>query len=45
MGFIQMQNYKVQTSTVRPQSNGNVERFNRTLQSMLTMFCDNDQRN
>ena len=28
-----------------PQSNGSVERFNRTLASILTMYCDKNQRN
>ncbi len=30
---------------MRPQANGVVERFNRTLTGMLTMYCENDQRN
>ena len=30
---------KIQTNSMRPQANGNVERFNRTLQNMLTMYC------
>ena len=35
---------KVNTSSMRPQANGTVERFNRTLQIMLTNFCENDQK-
>ena len=35
---------KTQTPVMRPQSNGNVERFNRTLQTMLTAYCEQDQR-
>ncbi|MCG7866651.1 MAG: DDE-type integrase/transposase/recombinase [Candidatus Thiodiazotropha taylori] len=35
---------KVRTSSMRPQANGSVERFNRTLQTMLTVFCENEQR-
>ena len=35
---------KVRTSSMRPQANGTVERFNRTLQNMLTSFCEKDQR-
>ncbi len=40
-----LQIHKVSTSVMRPQANGVVERFNRTLTSMLTMYCENDQRN
>ena len=36
---------KIRTSSMRPQANGSVERFNRTLQAMLTMYCENDQKN
>lgn len=35
---------KTQTTAMRPQANGNVERFNRTLQTMLTSFCESDQK-
>lgn len=28
---------------MRPQSNGNVERFNRTLAAMLTVYCEKEQ--
>ena len=28
---------------MRPQSNGNVERFNRTLAAMLTVYCEKGQ--
>jgi hypothetical protein len=35
---------KVRTSTNHPQANGGVERFNRTLAQMLTMYCQNKQR-
>ena len=35
---------KTQTPVMRPQSNGNIERFNRTLQIMSTAFCEQDQR-
>ena len=34
---------KVTTSIARPQANGSVERFNRTLASMLTMYCSKNQ--
>ena len=30
---------------MRPQSNGNIERYHRTLASMLTMYCESDQKN
>ncbi len=36
---------KVATSVMRPQANGVVERFNRTLASMLTMYCESEQHN
>ena len=36
---------KTRTSSMRPQANGSVERFNRTLQAMLTMYCEDDQKN
>ncbi len=39
-----LQIHKTRTSGMRPQSNGGVERFNRTLEVMLTMYCENDQR-
>ena len=32
------------STSYRPQSNGNVERFHRTLATMLTMFCSKEQR-
>lgn len=35
---------KTRTTSMRPQANGNVERFNRTLTNMLTMYCKDDQR-
>jgi hypothetical protein len=35
---------KVTTSSLRPQSNGCPERFNRTLQSMLAIYCEDDQQ-
>ena len=34
---------KTRTTSMRPQSNGNVERFHRTLAAMLTMYCESDQ--
>jgi hypothetical protein len=34
---------KTRTTSMRPQANGCVEKFNRTLQSMLTMYCQHDQ--
>ncbi|CAG2204371.1 unnamed protein product [Mytilus edulis] len=36
---------KTRSNGQHPQSNGSVERFNRTLLSMLTFYCQNDQRN
>jgi hypothetical protein len=36
---------KARSSPGHPQANGVVERFNRTLTSMLTMYCENDQHN
>lgn len=36
---------KTRTTSMRPQSNGTVERFNRTLISMLTMYCNENQDN
>ncbi|CAC5383301.1 unnamed protein product [Mytilus coruscus] len=36
---------KTISTSQHPQSNGSVERFNRTLLSMLTFYCQNDQRN
>ena len=35
---------KVKTSVMRPQANGVTERFNRTLSTMLTMYCIHDQK-
>ena len=35
---------KINTSSMRPQANGIVERFNRTLQAMLTSFCEKEQK-
>ena len=35
---------KTRTTSFRPQSNGCVERFNRTLTKMLSMYCAKDQR-
>ena len=35
---------KTQTPVMKPRSNGNIERFNRTLQTMLTADCEQDQR-
>ena len=35
---------KTRTTSQRPQANGNVERFNRTLTCMLTSYCENDQK-
>ncbi|MCG8033357.1 MAG: DDE-type integrase/transposase/recombinase, partial [Candidatus Thiodiazotropha taylori] len=40
--FLQIE--KVKTSVMRPQANGVTERLNRTLASMLTMFCVKDQK-
>ena len=34
---------KTRTTSMRPQSNGNVERFHRTLAAMLTMYCEKNQ--
>jgi transposase InsO family protein len=34
---------KARTTSFRPQSNDGVERFNRTLTSMLTMYCEKNQ--
>ncbi|CAC5422630.1 unnamed protein product [Mytilus coruscus] len=36
---------KTRSTSQHPQSNGSVKRFNRTLLSMLTFYCQNDQRN
>lgn len=36
---------KTRTTSMRPQANGTVERFNRTLAAMLTMYCNNNQDN
>ncbi|XP_053407921.1 uncharacterized protein LOC128559642 [Mercenaria mercenaria] len=35
---------KDQTSSMRPMANGTAERFMRTLQKMLTMYCEDNQR-
>ena len=35
---------KDRTSRIRPQANGTVERLNRTLQNMLTSFCEKEQK-
>lgn len=35
---------KTRTSSMRPQTNGSVERFNRTLATMLTMYCEHNQK-
>lgn len=35
---------KTKTTVLRPESNGNRERFHRTLTSMLPMYCEKDQR-
>ncbi|CAC5365027.1 unnamed protein product [Mytilus coruscus] len=35
---------KTRSTSQHPQFNGNVERFNRTLLTMLTFYCQNDQR-
>ncbi|XP_061189572.1 uncharacterized protein K02A2.6-like [Saccostrea echinata] len=35
---------KTRTSSMRPQANGSVERFNRTLATMLTMYCEHNQK-
>ena len=35
---------KVRTSGLRPSCNGNVERINRTLGAMLTIFCEKKQK-
>ena len=40
--FLQIE--KVKTSVMRPQANGVTERFNRTLATMLTMYCTQDQK-
>ena len=34
---------KTRTTSFRPQSNGGIERFNRTLASILTMYCEKNQ--
>jgi hypothetical protein len=34
---------KTRTTSLRPQANGNVERFHRTLTAMLTMYCETKQ--
>jgi len=41
--LLQLQHTK--STPQHPQSNGNVERFNRTLATMLTLYCDENQRN
>lgn len=35
--------HKTRTTSFRPQSNGTVERFNRTLTNMLASYCHDDQ--
>ena len=40
--FLQIE--KVQTSVMRPQGNGVTERFNCTLDTMLTMYCIQDHK-
>jgi hypothetical protein len=35
---------KTRTTAIHPQANGMVERFNRTLGCMLTMYCEKEQR-
>lgn len=42
-GLLQM--HKTRTTSYHPQSNGMVERFNRTLLSMLSLFVDSNQQN
>ena len=39
--FLQIE--KTRTTSLRPQANGSVERFNKTLVSMLSMYCQKDQ--
>ena len=34
---------KTRTTSLRPQANGSVERFNKTLINMLSMYCQSDQ--
>ena len=34
---------KTRTTSLRPQANGSVERFNKTLVNMLSMYCQRDQ--
>ena len=36
---------KTRTTPLRPQSDGMVERFNRTLEAMLSKFVDGGQKN
>ena len=36
--------HKTRTTSFRPQSNGTVERFNRTLTGMLASYCNEDQK-
>lgn len=40
-----LQMHKMRTTAYMPQSNGMVERFNRTLLSMLSLFVDSNQQN
>ena len=40
-----LDNDKTWTTSMRPQANGTVERFNRSLVSMLTMYCNDNQDN
>ena len=39
----QGRNFNTRITSFRPQSNGCVERFNRTLSAMLTMYCEKKQ--
>lgn len=36
--------HKTRTTSFRPQANGTVERFNRTLANMLAVYCHNNQQ-
>ena len=46
--FKQMCNFfsihKTRTTSFRPQANGMVERFNRTLLNMIAMYCNKNQK-
>ena len=37
--------YKTRTTALRPQANGQVERFNKTLGALLSINCENDPQN